>query len=86
MFQLLEMSTSKYLLWVSTSAADAAVVNFNGIKTLLAKVWGTFSIIGKPFFRNSPRCQPRNLSDCIVLDNWVFDNFILGNKLFGKSL
>ena len=22
----------------------------------------------------------------MTLDNWVFDNFMLGNKLFGKSL
>ena len=28
----------------------------------------------------------KNPSDCIILDNWVFDNFILADKLFAKVL
>ena len=43
-----------YLLifWIAESVADAAAANPNGIKTLLAHVFSTFSIKGQPFFSN----------------------------------
>ena len=36
--------------------------------------------------RYGPRSQPRNLSNCTMLDSLVFDNFIFTKKLFAKSL
>ena len=57
----------------------------NGIKTLLANGWTRFFITGKPTFINAPRSLPRNSANCITLDIWVFDNFILACKLFLKD-
>ena len=28
----------------------------------------------------------QNPPNCIILDSWTFDNFILADKLFGKAL
>ena len=39
-------------LWIVASVADAAAVNPNGIKTLLANDFSTFSIKGNPIFSN----------------------------------
>ena len=44
-------------------AADAAAVNPNGIKTLLANGLITFFISGNPVFNNGPRSLPRNPPD-----------------------
>ena len=46
---------------VPLSAADHAVVNLNGIKTLLANYLSTFFINGKITFINGLRSLPRNL-------------------------
>ena len=51
------------------SAANATVVNLNGIKTLLTNGLITFFINGNYVFDNGPRSLPRNLPDCIILDN-----------------
>ena len=61
----------------SASAADAAAVNTNGIKTLLANASITLFLNGTPVFNNGPRGLPRNPSDYIILDNWVliWDNW-----------
>ena len=67
-------------------SVDAAAVNPNGIKILLPNVWGTFLISYKPGFSNSPRCLPRSPSECAISDNWVFDDFLLADELFGKVL
>ena len=48
----------------------------NGIKPLLGNGWITFFINGNPVFSNGPKSLPRNAPDCIILDNWVFDNLI----------
>ena len=40
--------------------ADAAVVNRDGMKSLLANGVSTFFIKGNPVFSNSPRCLPTN--------------------------
>ena len=36
----------------------------------------TFFISGNPVFSTGPRSLPRNPSDYIILDIWVFDNLI----------
>ena len=56
------------LLFIPTSAADAAAVNPNGIKTLLANGFITFYINGNLAYSNGPRILPRNPPDCIILD------------------
>ena len=38
------------------------------------------------FFGNGPNNLPRNLPDCIILDNWVFDSLISADKLLVKAL
>ena len=70
----------------SRSVADAAAVNPNGIKTLLASVFSTFFIKGKSVFSNGLRNLLKNSLDCLILCNWVFDNFILADELFAKVL
>ena len=50
----------KIFLCIPTSAADAAVVNPKGIKTLLANGLITFFINGNPVFSKGPRSLPRN--------------------------
>ena len=64
----------------SASAAAAAAVNPNGIKTLLANGLITLFINSNPVFSNGPRSLPRNSPDCITLDIWVFDNLISVDK------
>ena len=77
---------SKILLCTPASAANAAAVNPNGTKTLLAYGWITLFINGNPVFNNGRSSLPRNPRDCIILDNWVFANLISVDKLFGKVL
>ena len=66
--------------------ASAAAVNSKGIKTILANGLITFFIKGNPVFSNGPSNLPRNSPDCIIFDNWLFDNVILVDKLFAKAL
>ena len=77
---------SKILLCTPASAANAAAVNPNGTKILLAYGWITLFINGNPVFNNGRSSLPRNPRDCIILDNWVFANLISVDKLFGKVL
>ena len=77
---------SQDFLCISASSADAAAVNPKGIKTLLANGLITFFINGNPVFSNGPRSLPRNPSDCIILDNWVFYSLISVDKLFAEDL
>ena len=63
----------KIFLCIPASAADAAAVNPNGIKTFLANGLIAFFINGNPVFSTGPKSLPRNAPDCIFLDNWVFD-------------
>ena len=44
--------------WIAASVADAAAVNPNGIKTLLANRLSTFPIKCKPVFSNGPKSPP----------------------------
>ena len=68
------------------SVADATVVNPNGIKTLLANGFNTFTIKGKPVFNIDPKGLPKNPLNCFIWCNWVFENFILAEELFAKAL
>ena len=45
------------------SVANAAVINPNGVKTLLANGLSTFSIKGNPVFSNRPKSLPKNPTD-----------------------
>ena len=53
----------KIFLCIPTSAADAAAVNPNGIKTRLANALNTFFINGNGVFSNGPSNLPRNPPD-----------------------
>ena len=76
----------KTFLCIPVSAADAAAINLNAIKTLLGNGLITFFINGSPVFNNGPRSLPRNPPDYIILDNWVFDNLTPVHELFAKTL
>ena len=76
----------RFFLCTSASAADDAAVNPKGIKTLLANGLITFFINGNPVFGNGPTSLARSPPDCVILDNWVFDNFISVDDLFAKAL
>ena len=56
------------MVCIPASNADAAAVNPNGIKTLLANGLITFFINGIGLFNNGSRSLPGN-PDCIILDN-----------------
>ena len=46
----------------------------------------TFFINGNQSFINGPRSQPRDLPDCFILGNCIFDSFLFTYKLFAKGL
>ena len=71
------MPDPKIFFWTAGSVAGVAAVNPNGIKTFLANGLRTFFIKDNPVFSNGPKSLPKNLPDCPILDNWVFDSFIL---------
>ena len=56
-------------LWTAASVADAAGVNPNGIKTLLANGLSTFPIKGNPGSSNAPKSLPKNPPDCPIFCN-----------------
>ena len=68
------------------STAHAAAVDPRGIKTLLANGLIKFLIRGNTVFSNGPKSLPRKPLDCIILDNWVFDNLISVDDLFAKVI
>ena len=68
------------------SVSDAAAVNTNGIKMLLANDVSTLPIKGNAVFSNGPKSPPKNPPDCTILDNWVFENFILAVESFETAL
>ena len=79
-------------LSIAASVADATAVNPNDFKTLLANGLSTFPIKGNPVFENGPKSLPKNTSDwewsfwCLILCNWVLDNFLLAHGPFAKVL
>ena len=56
------------------------------VKSFFANGVITFLIKGKPVLSNEPKSLLRNLLDCIILDSWIFDDFILADGLFAKAL
>ena len=87
-FDIISVAVPDYktFLCYPASAADTAVVNPNGIKTLLANGFITFFFNGSLVFSNGPISLPRNPPDCIILDDWVFDSIISVDELFAKAL
>ena len=77
-------SDANIFLWIAVFVADVAAANRNGIKTLLANVLCAFPIKGN--FINGAKCLLQNPSHCPILNNWVFDNFILAEKIVVKAL
>ena len=73
------------LWWIAVPIADATG-GPNGIKTLLANGLRTFPIKGNAVFSNGSKGLPKNLLDCPIWCNWVFDNFILAEELLVKAL
>ena len=73
-------------LWIAPSVADAAAINLNDIKTLLANVLSTWTIKGNPVYSNDLKCLTQNPHDCPILCHWVFDNFILVDEPFACCL
>ena len=71
---------------IAGSVADAAAVNRNDIKMLLAGGLSIFFMNGKAVFTNDPKSLPKNPPSCTFLDSWVFDNFILVDEPFAKTL
>ena len=61
-FEIINVAISdpKMLFWITATVADAAAVNTNGIKTLLADGLSTFFNKGKPAFSNSSTSLPKN--------------------------
>ena len=53
----------------AASVADAAVVNRNGIKTLLATVLTKFLIKDNPVFSNVAKSLTKNPPNCTILCN-----------------
>ena len=72
-------------LRIAASVADAAAVNPNGIKMLLANGVSTFSINDALIFSNGSKYLRRNPPDCPILCNWAFDSFILADEPFPKA-
>ena len=68
------------------SVADAAAFNPNSIKMDLGNGFKYISIKGNPVFNNGSESLPKNPPNCTILCKWVFDNFILGEELFAKTL
>ena len=71
---LLEIIMSYYQIQtrcikIAASIADAAAVDPNGSKTLLANGLCTFPIKGNPVFSNDPKSLPKNPPNCPILCN-----------------
>lgn len=71
---------------IPASAAYAAAINLNSIKTILANVLCEIFIRGKPVFSNGPRILHRNPPEYTILDSWLFYIFALTDELFAKAL
>ena len=57
------MSDPKIFLWIVAFAADAAALNPNSTKALLANDLSTFPINDQPVFSNGPKSLLRNPSN-----------------------
>ena len=52
----------------------------------MANGFSTIFIKDKPVFTNGSKSIPRNPPYLAILFSWVFDNFILADELFAKTL
>ena len=59
----------KIFLWIAASVTNAATVNPDGIKTLLANGLSTFLIKGSPVVNNGPKSLPKDPLGCTILCN-----------------
>ena len=79
-FEIINVVTAdaKIFFSIPASATDAAAVNSNGIKALLANDLSTFFAKGKPVFNNGPRSVPKYPPNCTILDSlhWL-SNYVL---------
>ena len=57
------MSDPKFFLWIVAFVADAAALNPNSTKALLANDLSTFPINDQPVFSNGPKSLLRNPSN-----------------------
>ena len=73
-------------MFFSITASDADTAALNVIIKLLADGLITLLIQSNLFFNNVPKSLTRNLPNYTILNNWVFDNFILADDLFTESL
>ena len=76
----------KIFYWIAASVADAAAINPKDTRTLLASGLIAFPIKGKPVFVKCQRSLPQNPTNCTILGNQVFENFILADEPFAKPL
>ena len=76
----------KMFLWIAASVTNAAAINPNDIKMLLANSLSTFPIKDKLLSKNGLRSLPTNPAICTILGNWVFDNFMLAYEPSAKAL
>ena len=65
----LEKESMVFRAVIAAFAADAAAVNSNGIKTLLANGLSTFPIKSNPGFSNGPKSLRKDPSGCPILCN-----------------
>ena len=61
-----------FFLWIVASFPDAAAVNPNGIKALLANGFSIFPIKSNSVFSNGPNSLLKNPPDYLILCNWVY--------------
>ena len=66
---LLDPNIFFFFFWIAASVADAAAVDPNGIKMLLAHGLSTFFIKGNPVLSNGPKSVPKNPQNCPILCN-----------------
>ena len=76
-FEIINVVTpdSNIFLWIAGSVADAAPVNPNCIKTVLANGLRTSPIKGNPDFSNPPKSLPKNRVLCYAIE--FLNNLIL---------
>ena len=64
-FEMINVVLETWTFFWTASVADAAAVNPNGIKTLLANELNTFSLM-VTLFCNGPENMPRDFSDYTI--------------------
>ena len=83
---MLSYQIQNFFFWTAAYVANIAAVNPNVVKTLLASNLSTFLIKGKQVFSNGSKSLLKNPPDFPIFCNWVFDNFILAEEPFARTL